>query len=114
MPALLSWIVLYPLWHNSPYRPRSWPLSLAAGWAQVLASWDYARGRTLSWSPASRPAVRRLWRGIAGWNGGLGLAWVALAAWRIEQTGSWRFAVVTVIGVVNLAVVGRLIASSRT
>ncbi len=74
VPALLSWIVLYPLWHNSPYRPRSWPLSLAAGWAQVLASWDYARGRNC---PGARRAVRR----SAGCGGG-SPAGTAGSGWR--------------------------------
>lgn len=114
-PALVSWLVLYPLWHNLPHSPRGWPLSLALGWAQVLAIWDYSRGRAMTWTPDRRPAdlARRFWRAITAWNGGLALAWVALASWRIAQTGSWRFTVGELLGVTNLAVVGCLIIAGR-
>jgi cellulose synthase (UDP-forming) len=114
-PAVITGTVLYPLWHNAPYSPRVWPLSLAVGWAQVLALWDYARGNVMSWQPSRGPASAsaRFWRGVTLWNGSLAVAWVLLACWRIAQTGSPRFAVVTALGLVNLAVVGRLIFPGR-
>ncbi|HXW47133.1 MAG TPA: cellulose synthase catalytic subunit [Streptosporangiaceae bacterium] len=116
VPVVLVTAVLYPLWHNSPYSPRIWPLSLAVGWAQVLAIWDFARGRVMSWTPTRQPgdATRRFWYGVTIWNGGLALIWMALAAWRIVQTGSPRFAVVAVLGLVNLVIVGRLIFPGRS
>jgi cellulose synthase (UDP-forming) len=115
VPVVLCSTVLYPLWHNSPYSPRIWPLSLAVGWAQVLALWDFARGRVMSWTPTRQPgdATRRFWYGVTIWNGGLALMWVSLAAWRIAQTGSTRFAVVAVLGLFNLIIVGRLIFPGR-
>jgi cellulose synthase (UDP-forming) len=115
LPAMLTGIVLYPLWHNSPYSPRIWPLTLAVGWAQVLALWDFARGRVMSWTPSRQPsdATRRFWWGVTIWNGGLALLWVALAAWRIGQTHALRFAVVMALGLFNLAIVGRLIFPGR-
>jgi cellulose synthase (UDP-forming) len=115
VPAVLTGLVLYPLWHNAPYSPRIWPLSLAVGWAQILASWDFARGRVMSWTPTRQAAdaTRRFWWGVTIWNGGLALLWVGLAGWRIAQTGSWRFAVVTALGLVNLAIVGRLVFPGR-
>jgi hypothetical protein len=102
---------LYPLWHNAPYSPRIWPLAIAVGWAQVLAIWDYARGKVMSWQPTRGPgdATRRFWWGVTLWNGSIAFAWLALAAWRIQQTGSWRFAAVAAFGVVNAFIVGRLI-----
>ena len=105
VPAVITGTVLYPLWHNVPYTPRIWPLSLAVGWAQVLALWDYSRGKVMSWQPTRGPgdATRRFWRGVALWNGTLALVWLALAAWRIEQTGSVRFAIVAVFGVTQRA-----------
>ena len=45
VPAVLTGVVLYPLWHNAKYSPRIWPLAIAVGWAQVLALWDFAAGR---------------------------------------------------------------------
>jgi len=115
IPVVLVCAVLYPLWHNSRYSPRIWPLSLAVGWAQILALWDFARRRVMSWTPTRQPgdATRRFWYGVTLWNGGLAVLWVALAAWRIAQTGSTRFAVVAVLGVLNLLIVGRLIFPGR-
>jgi cellulose synthase/poly-beta-1,6-N-acetylglucosamine synthase-like glycosyltransferase len=115
VPVLLVSVVFYPLWHNSPYSPRIWPLSLAIGWAQVLALWDFARGRVMSWTPTHRPAdaTRRFWWGVTLWNGGLALLWIALAGWRIAQTGSLRFTAVLLLGLFNLYIVGRLIFPGR-
>jgi cellulose synthase (UDP-forming) len=116
VPPVITGVVLYPLWHNAPYTPRIWPLSLAIGWAQVLGLWDYARGRVMSWQPARGPAdaTHRFWWGVTGWNGTLAVLWVVLAAWRIAQTGSPRFGVVAVLGVANLCIVGRLIFPGRS
>ena len=115
VPALITGTVLYPLWHNAHYSPRIWPLSLAVGWAQALALWDYSRGKVMSWQPSRGPgdATRRFWWGVTVWNGTLALAWLGLAAWRIEQTESLRFIVVAVFGVLNALIVGRLIFPGR-
>jgi hypothetical protein len=43
------------------------------------------------------------------WNGTIAFAWLALAAWRIEQTGSLRFGAVAAFGVLNAFIVGRLV-----
>jgi cellulose synthase (UDP-forming) len=111
LPAVLISAVLYPLWHHAPYSPRIWPLTLAVGWAQALALWDYAHGRVMSWQPTRGPgdATRRFWWGVTGWNGTLALGWLSLAGWRFEQTGSLRFAVVAAFGALNALIVGRLI-----
>lgn len=116
VPVVLVSTVLYPLWHNAPYSARIWPLSLAVGWAQVLGIWDFARGRVMSWTPTRQPAdaTLRFWWGVTIWNGGLALVWIALAAWRIEETGSVRFAVVAALGILNLLIVGRLIFPGRS
>lgn len=111
VPAVITSSVLYPLWHNAPYSPRIWPLTIAVGWAQVLAIWDYSRGKVMSWQPTRGPgsASGRFWWGVTLWNGPLALAWLGLAVWRIEQTGSIRFGVVAVFGLVNALIVSRLI-----
>jgi cellulose synthase (UDP-forming) len=115
IPAVVTGTVLYPLWHNAPYSPRIWPLSIATGWAQVLGIWDYSRGKVMSWRPSRGPAdaTRRFWWGVTAWNGTLAIAWVLLAGWRIYQTGSSRFAVVWLFGLANLLIVGRLIFPGR-
>jgi cellulose synthase (UDP-forming) len=115
VPAVITGTVLYPLWHNAPYSPRIWSLSLAVGWAQVLALWDFSRGKVMSWRPSRGPgdATRRFWWGVTLWNGTLALVWLGLAGWRIEQTGSVRFGIVAIFGVVNALIVGRLIFPGR-
>jgi cellulose synthase (UDP-forming) len=115
IPAIITGCVLYPLWHNAPYSPRTWPLAVATGWAQVLSIWDYSRGNVMSWQPSKRPgdATPRFWRGVTTWNGTLAVMWVALAVWRIHQTGSSRFAIVLLLGLANLVIVGRLIFPGR-
>jgi cellulose synthase (UDP-forming) len=116
LPAVITGLVLYPLWHNAPYSPRIWPLALAVGWAQALALWDYARGNVMSWQASRGPGdtSRRFWWGVTLWNGTLAVAWLVLAAWRIEQTGAARFAIVALFGAVNALITGRLIFPGRT
>ena len=115
IPAVIIGTVLYPLWHNAPYSPRIWPLSLAVGWAQVLAIWDFARGKVMSWQPSRGPdaAIGRFWWGVTLWNGTLALVWLALAGWRILETGSLRFGAVAALGVLNALIVTRLIFPGR-
>jgi cellulose synthase (UDP-forming) len=115
LPAVITSTVLYPLWHNTPYSPRIWPLAIAVGWAQALAIWDYSRGKVMSWQPTRGPgdASRRFWWGVTLWNGTLALLWLSLAAWRIEQTGSLRFGAVAAFGILNALIVVRLIFPGR-
>jgi cellulose synthase/poly-beta-1,6-N-acetylglucosamine synthase-like glycosyltransferase len=110
IPVLITGVILYPLWHNAKWSLGMWPLAVAVGWAQALALWDYARGKVMSWSPARGPkdATRRFRKAVLVWNGTLAIAWVVLAAFRIEQTGSLRFAVIGAFGVVNIAVIARV------
>jgi cellulose synthase (UDP-forming) len=115
IPSVITGIVWYSLGRKAPCTPRTWPLSLAIGWAQVLGQWDYACGRVMPWRPSSGRAetTRRVWWGATGWNGTLAAAWVLLACWRAAQTGSPYFAVAAALGMVNLLIVGRLIFPGR-
>ena len=115
IPPVVVGVVLYPLWHNAPYSPRVWPLSIAVGWAQVLAIWDFARGKVMSWQPTRGPAsaTRRFWWGVTAWNGSLALLWLVLAAYRMLQTGSYRFGIVGVFGLMNAFIIVRLIFPGR-
>ena len=115
IPVVLTGAVLYPLWHNVRWTVHVWPLAIAVGWAQVLAIWDYARGKVMSWDPSRGPrdASGRFRKAVCVWNGSLAIAWVGLAGWRIEQTLSLRFAVVAVLGLVNLAAVIRVVLPGK-
>jgi cellulose synthase/poly-beta-1,6-N-acetylglucosamine synthase-like glycosyltransferase len=110
-PAMISGFVLYPLWHRSAYGPSVWPLGVARGWAHVFAIWDSAWGRTMSWHPTRTPgsALRRFRLWVTGWSGGMALLWAVLAIWRTVTLDSAQFAVLVFFGVLNLAVVSRIV-----
>ena len=111
VPAMFAGFVLYPLWHRSKYPPSVWPLGIARGWAHVFSIWDSARGKTMGWHPSRTPGstLRRFRAWVTGWSGGTALLWVALAIWRTVTYGSWQFAVLVFFGMLNLAIVGRVI-----
>jgi cellulose synthase (UDP-forming) len=115
IPVVVTGAILYPLWHNVRWSVHVWPLAIAVGWAQALAIWDYARGKVMSWDPSRSPkdATRRFRKAACAWNGTLAVLWVVLAAWRVEQTHSSRFAVVALFGLVNLAIIARVIFPGR-
>ena len=111
IPAVITGTVLYPLWHNARWPLGSWPLAIAVGWAQALGLWDFARGTVMSWEPTRGPqdAPRRFRVCVAGWNGTLAVIWLALAAWRITETGASRFAIIVFFAVVNFVITARVI-----
>jgi cellulose synthase (UDP-forming) len=111
MPALFAGFVLYALWHRSSYGPSVWPLGIARGWAHVFALWDGARGKTMSWQPTRTPggSLRRFRISVTCWSGGIALLWVILAVWRTVLLGSAQFTVVLAFGLLNLAIVSRVI-----
>jgi cellulose synthase (UDP-forming) len=111
LPAMLTGFVLYPLWHRARYGPSVWPLGIARGWAHVFAIWDGARGKSMGWHPTRTPgsSLRRFRIGVTWWSGGMALLWLILAVWRTMTLGSLKFAVLLVFGLLNLAVVGRVI-----
>ena len=84
-------------------------------WAQAIALWDYSRGKVMSWRASRGPAdtTRRFWWCVITWNGSRAVIWLALALYRMHQTGSNRFAVVFLFGLANLLIVGRLIVPGR-
>jgi cellulose synthase (UDP-forming) len=111
LPAMLTGLVLYPLWHRSRYGPSVWPLGVARGWAHVFAIWDGTLGTRMAWNPTLGPAssLPRFRIGVTWWSGGMALLWVVLAVWRTLTMGSFRFAVLLAFGLLNLAVVSRVI-----
>ena len=111
IPAMFTGFVLYPLWHRSGYGPSVWPLGVARGWAHVFAIWDGARGKSMGWHPTRTPgsSLRRFRIGVTWWSGGMALLWLVLAAWRTVALGSLQFTVLLLFGLLNLAVVSRVI-----
>ena len=111
IPAMFTGFLLYPLWHRSGYGPWVWPLGVARGWAHVFALWDGARGKSMGWHPTRTPgsSLRRFRIGVTWWSGGAALLWVALALGRTVTLGSLQFAVLLLFGLLNLAVVSRVV-----
>jgi cellulose synthase (UDP-forming) len=111
VPAMVAGFVLYPLWHRARYGLSVWPLGVARGWAHVFSIWDSARGKTMGWHPSRTPgsSLRRFRIWVIGWSGGTALLWAGLAIWRTVAFGSAQFAVLVFFGLLNLAVVGRVI-----
>ena len=64
---------------------------LLFGWSHLFALWDICRRRRMGWQTTGggkrKAGTRRVWVGVTFWNGGTGLAWVTLAAWRITYFG---------------------------
>jgi cellulose synthase (UDP-forming) len=77
----------------------------------VFAIWDGARGKSMGWHPTRTPgsSLRRFRIGVTWWSGGMALLWLILAVWRTMTLGSLRFAVLLAFGLLNLAVVSRVI-----
>jgi cellulose synthase (UDP-forming) len=115
LPSVITGTLLYPLWHNAKWPIGTWALSIAVGWAQALSLWDYARGKVMSWQASRGPgdATRRFRKAVLLWNGMLAFAWIGLAAYRIAQTGSDRFTIVALFGIVNLIIIGRVVLPGR-
>jgi cellulose synthase (UDP-forming) len=111
LPAMLTGFVLYPLWHRSSFGPGVWPLGVARGWAHVFAIWDGARGKSMSWHPTRTPgsSLRRFRIGVRWWSGSAAVLWLALAIWRTATLASLQFAVLLLFGLLNLAIVSRVI-----
>jgi hypothetical protein len=77
----------------------------------VFAIWDGAWGKSMSWHPTRTPgsSLRRFRIGVRYWSGSAAVLWLALAIWRTVTPGSAQFAVLLLFGVLNLAVVSRVI-----
>jgi cellulose synthase (UDP-forming) len=110
--AMLTSMTVLPLWHHSNYDLRqTLPLSLVRSWAHALAIWDYVRGKTMQWQPtgAGVSPVRRFWMGIRLWNLPVVTVWLTLIFWRMTMIAPGRFTVITISGLLNAAIVLRVI-----
>jgi cellulose synthase (UDP-forming) len=114
--SMLTSMTVLPLWHRSRYDLRATlPLSLVRSWAHALAIWDYLRGKTMRWqvTGAGVTSVRRLWWGIRLWNLTAVMVWLALIGWRMTTITPSRFTIVTISGLINAAIVLRILFPGR-
>jgi hypothetical protein len=65
----------------------------------------------MSWHPTRTPgsSLPRFRIGVTWWSGGVAVLWLALAIWRTVALSSLQFAVLLVFGLLNLALVSRVI-----
>jgi cellulose synthase (UDP-forming) len=114
--SMLTSMTVLPLWHTSSYDLRgTLPLSLARAWAHALAIWDYLHGMTMRWEPtgAGVSPVRRFWWGVRLWNVTAVTTWLALIGWRMTTMSPSRFLIVALGGLLNAAVVLRVLFPGR-
>jgi cellulose synthase (UDP-forming) len=110
--SMLASMTVLPLWHESSYDLRkTLPLSLVRSWAHALAIWDYLRGRTMTWEAtgAGVNPVQRFWWGVRLWNLTAVTVWLSLVVWRTVTFPADRFVIVTIGGLLNAAVVLRVV-----
>jgi cellulose synthase (UDP-forming) len=114
--SMLTSMTVLPLWHYSRYDLRATlPLSLVRAWAHALAIWDYLRGRTMSWQAtgAGVSSVRRFWWGVRLYNLTAVVLWLGLVGWRMTVIPPARLTIVTISGLINAAIVLRVIFPGR-
>jgi len=111
LPAMLTGFVLYPLWHRARFGPGIWPLGIVRGWAHVFAIWDGVRGESMGWQPTRTPGSSwpRFRIGIRWWSGSTAVLWTGMAIWRMATSGSLQFAILLFFGLLNLAMIARII-----
>lgn len=117
LPALIAGFALFPAWHMNDYRLRdALPMLMLRGWSNALAIWDYSRGKIMAWQPTGSKVspLKRLWWSMRVWNLAAAVGWTTLGVWRIWQTGSLRFVILTLFGVLNIVIVVRLLAAERS
>ena len=94
-----------------PYGPTVWPLGIARGWAHVFSLWDGVRGKSMSWHPTRTPgsSLPRFRIGVTWWSGGMAVLWVAAGHLAFGARARWQSAALLLFGLLNLAVVSRVI-----
>jgi len=108
VPSIVYNFVVFPAWHRCRFGPSAFMAKLLYGWAHVFAIFDILRGRQMGWQTTGgakrKSGTRRIWTGIALWNGTTSVAWVLLATWRAQQYGIANFAVLLCTGLFASAV----------
>lgn len=91
MPSIIYNMAVFPAWHHNRFGPSALMAKMLYGWAHVFALWDILRGKRMSWQPTGgskrKSKTRRIWVGIAMWNGFTGMVWVLLGLWRVAYYG---------------------------
>ena len=91
-PSIIYNFVVFPAWHKCQFGPTAFMAKLLYGWSHLFALWDICRRKRMGWQTTGggkrKAGTRRVWVGLMIWNGGTGLAWVTVAAWRVIHYGA--------------------------
>jgi cellulose synthase/poly-beta-1,6-N-acetylglucosamine synthase-like glycosyltransferase len=115
VPSIAYNYAIFPAWHHCRFGPSAFMAKLLYGWAHVFALWDLCRGRRIGWQPTGgagrKSKTRRIWIGIAVWNGITGGAWVAIAIMRSIQYESVNFAIILFTGLFTCTITAMALRS---
>ncbi len=116
IPSMIYNFVVFPAWHRCRFGLEALMSKLLYGWAHVAALWDICRRRRMGWQTTGggkrKAGTRRVWVGMAVWNGGTGIAWVALAAWRMIHFGA-AFVPLLATGLFACVITGMALGARR-
>ncbi|MGW2282446.1 glycosyltransferase family 2 protein [Streptomyces sp. NPDC001770] len=118
LPGVLYLVVVYPLWHRTPYRLEAWAARVLYSWSHAFAIWDVVRGRPMGWQPtgsggARRNNTRRLWTGLWAWTVPATAVWIGAALWRMDTMVPEDFALPLASGIFYAAAVLRVLILPR-
>ncbi|WP_327179392.1 glycosyltransferase [Streptomyces sp. NBC_01335] len=118
LPGVLYLVVVYPLWHRTPYRLEAWAARVLYSWSHVFAIWDVLRRRPMGWQPtgsggARRNNTRRLWIGVWAWTVPSTAVWIGAALWRMDTMVPEDFALPLASGLFYAAAVVRVLVLPR-
>ena len=116
MPSIVYNAVVFPAWHRCDFGPEAFMAKMLYGWAHLFAIWDICWRKQLGWQTTGsgnrKAGTRRIWIGIATWNGSTSLAWVMLSGWRMLYFGA-TFLPLVMMGVVTSALTAMTLCSRR-
>jgi cellulose synthase (UDP-forming) len=116
LPSMIYNLVVFPAWHRCRFGLEALMSKQIYGWAHLAALWDICRRRQMGWQTTGgggrKAGTRRIWVGLTLWNGGTGLAWVTLAAWRIAHYGA-VFLPLLATGLLACTITGMALGSRR-
>ena len=116
LPSIIYNTAVFPAWHHCRFGPTALMAKLLYGWAHVFALWDIMRGKRMGWQPTGgskqKSKTRRIWAGIALWNGTTSVVWVLFALWRTVHNGR-SFVVLLATGLLALFITAMALLSRR-
>jgi cellulose synthase/poly-beta-1,6-N-acetylglucosamine synthase-like glycosyltransferase len=117
LPSIVYNFAVFPAWHHCRFGPTAYMAKLLYGWSHVMAIWDMLRGRRMGWQPTGgsrrKSGTRRIWVGIALWNGSTCTAWVLLALWRASRFGVEDFSVLLAGGLFATVITAMALGARR-